>query len=165
MKDINKGYLIGGIIAFVILAVFFSLGCYMLSLQLKANSYTKTRAVVIGYVLRYETDYNDDHKTNVPTYYNVVEYEFDGEKYQKTCDTPASTYSPPNEQGNITYVFVNPKNPNEVVFRNSTHIIFIVISYIVSVVGFVCIVLIFHKARKDKRELKEYNEQQQSIQN
>ena len=143
----------------IILLAFFAVGCYMLSLQLKADSYVQVEAVVVDYVKRNEHTERFDHSSTIPTYYNIVEYEFGGEVYRAACDTPASTYDPPNDNGEIINIFVNPNNPKDVVFRNSTHILLITVSYVVSVGGLCAVVFVFRKAHRNKQLLKEYYKQ------
>ena len=163
LKDTYNQCLIGGIFFLLILSAFFAVGCYMLSLQLKADSYVATPATVVDCVMRMERENHGDYYTRIPVYYNIVEYEFDGKTYEVTCDTPASTYNPPNEEGTVIRIFVNPKNPKDVVFRNSTHVILIVACYTVSVIGFIAIAFVFRKAIRTKKLINESKKQKDNI--
>lgn len=155
LKEKYKACMIGGIFFLVILSVFFALGLYMVSRQIIAESYVRTEAVVVDYVLTYERD-SDSH-SETPVYYDIVEYEFDGVTYTRSCDTAASSYDPPiGDIGKVITIFVNPKNPKDVVFRNSTHAILITACIVIPVVGYVAIVFVFRKAYRIKKTLKEY---------
>ena len=128
LKDTYKACLIGGLAFLFGLSVFFGIGIYMLTQQIKAQSYVPTQAVVVDYAVWEDSDGDD-------SYSYVVEYEFDGVTYRKTSDTSVSLKHALNDTGKIITVYVNPDNPKDVVFRNSTHILLIVVCLGIPLIG------------------------------
>lgn len=155
LKEKYKACMICGLFFLFVLSVFFAVGLYMVSRQIIAESYVKTEAVIVDYVLTYEED-SDSH-TSTPVYYDIVEYVFDGVTYTRGCDTAASSYNPPiGDIGKVITIFVNPKNPKDVVFRNSTHVILITACIVIPVIGYVVIAFVLRKAYCIKKILKQY---------
>ena len=154
LKERRKACLIAGSFFLVILLVFFGVGWFLLARQIQASRYTAVESVVVNYRVVYENDPEsiEGHYVH-PVYYDVVEYEVNGQKYQKTCDTSASTDTPPNNIGKIITIYVNPNNPQDVVFRNSTHVILIVVCLGIPAIGFVIIGFVFRYAHKIKKML------------
>ena len=157
LKEKCHNYLLGGLFFLFILLCFFVLANYMLAQQIKANSYMPTKAVVVDYVLRNEIKDIDHSSTTIPTYYDIVEYEVDGKTYRKGCDTPSSSYTPPDNIGNVITVYVNRNNPNDVIFKNATHISLIIVLYVVCVSGFIIIAFLLYKAHTINKTLKQYS--------
>ena len=154
LKEKRKACLIAGWFFFFILLAFFCVGCFLLARQIQASRYVEMESVVVDYKLVYEHDKNPGGSySTVATYYDVVEYEMNGQKYQKTCDTTASKINPPDNIGNIITIYVNPNNPKDVVFRNSTHILLTVVCLVIPALGFVAIGFVFRYAHKIKEML------------
>lgn len=152
-QDDFKAWLIGGIVFLIVFIAFFAVGIFLLVQQIKATQYTAIDAVAVDYRVVYESDYSSfSPNRQVPNYYYIVEYEIDGKTYKKTCDTPASKYNPPDDLGKIITVYVNPNNPKDAVFSNSTHILLTTLCIVVPVCGFVGTYFIFRKAHKIKKD-------------
>lgn len=154
LKEKRKACLIAGWFFLVILVIFFCVGCFLLARQIQASRYVEMDSVVVDYKLVYTQDRNPSGSySTVATYFDVVEYEINGQKYQKTCDTTASRINPPNNIGNVITIYVNPNNPKDVVFRNSTHILLTVVCLSIPTIGFVVIGFVFRYAHKIKEML------------
>lgn len=149
LKETYKACLIGGLCFLFGLSVFFGLGIFMLIEQIKAQSYVPTQAVVVDYAVWEDSDGDD-------SYSYVVEYEFDGETYRKTSDTSVSLKHALNDRGKVITVYVNPDNPKDVVFRNSTHFILITACLGIPLIGYVIIAFVLRKAYRTKKILNEY---------
>ena len=147
-----KAWLIGGIVFIIIFSAFFGTGIFLLTRQIKAMRYTPIEAIAVDYKVIYDNDSSLSPSYTAPSYFYIVEYEIDGKTYTITCDTSASKYDPPNDLGKVITIYVNPKNPRDVVFRNSTHIILTTVCLIVPVGGFVGTAFIFRKAHRIKQE-------------
>ena len=149
--DDYKPWLIGAIVFLIIFVAFFGAGIYLLINQIKAARYTAVDAVAVDYKIVYE------HETGLSnsveeSYYYIVEYEIGGKTYTKTCDTPASINRPPTDLGKIITVYVNPNDPTDAVFSNSTHILLTVLCLVVPVGGFVGSAFLLRKARRIKKD-------------
>ena len=153
LKDKRKTCLIAGSFFLVILLVFFAAGCFLLVRQIQASQYLVIESVVVDYKIVYVDDNRLGGRFPEPNYFNIVEYEMDGKTYRKTCDTPASKNTPPDTIGKIITIYVNPHNPEDVIFRNSTHIILTVACLVVPTIGFVVIGFVFRHAHKIKQML------------
>ena len=108
---------------------------------------------MVYYKIIYEHDDSSFGYFEEANYYEVVEYEIDGQTYRKTCDTRAHNNKP--EMGKVITIFVNQDNPKDVVFSNSTHIVLAVACTVVPVGGFVGVGFVLRKAYKTKKELEE----------
>ncbi len=144
-SDDYKPWLMGGITLLIIFLAFFGAGIYLLTLQIKASRYTPTDAVVVDYKVIY--DYAPD-ALYYETYLYVVEYESGGNTYRKTCDTPANRNTYLDDMGKVITIYVNPDNPQDAVFSNSTHVLLTVLCLIIPICGFVGTAFIFRKAHK-----------------
>lgn len=154
LKEKRKICLIAGSFFLVILLIFFGVGCFLLVRQIQASRYKAIKAVVVDYRIVYTNDSESiEGSCTEATYLDVVEYEINGQKYLKTCDTPASRKVPPNDMGKIITIYVNPNNPDDVVFRNTTHVILTVGCLVVPALGFVAIGFVFRRAHKIKKML------------
>ncbi len=155
LKDRYKNYLIAGFFFLFIFLVFFAVGCYLLVRQVQASKYTAIDAVVVDYKIVYvkESSLGVHGESTEPNYFDVVEYKMNGQKYRKTCDTPASKNNEPDNIGKIITIYVNQNNPDDVVFKNSTHIILTIACLVVPFCGFIGVSFAFIKAHKIKKML------------
>ena len=80
-KQDYSPYIIGLIAVFLSFALCFGTAIWMLTEQLKANSYIKADAIIIDRE-PHET-WDAERETYVTVYYNLIEYEVNGEKNQK----------------------------------------------------------------------------------
>ena len=149
--DDYKPWLIGAIVFLIIFVAFFGVGIYLLTNQIRAARYTAMESVAVDYKVIYA------HSTGLSNskeaeYFYIVEYEVDGKTYTKTCDTPASVNEPPTDLGKIITIYVNPKDPKDAVFSNSTHILLTVLCLVVPIGGFVGSAFLFRKAHKIKKD-------------
>ena len=142
-KDEKLPYIIGGIVTIFVCLLCCATASYMLHEELLTNSYVKTEAEVIGHHYIYDDDYGQ--------YYDVVQFTVGDETYTKVALNNGSYAHEPNNIGDTIVLYYNPKNPNKVLYRSSSHVFMIVVTYIVSIgcaIGAVVIFRKFYKALK-----------------
>ena len=140
-------YIIGIIALFLGFALCFATATWMLSQLLKANSYVKTDAVIID-LEPYET-WDAERETYVTTYYNLIEYEVNGEKYRKLTETQNSIFGR-DKIGDHYYVYYNPNDPSDVLFKTADRILMTTVCYLVSggiAVGEIAVIIKFIKLK------------------
>lgn len=139
----KTSYILGGVFFFLVGAVFFIIGCFMLKEQLAINKYVQTDAVIVGHCYYYEDD--DGGKSIV--YNDTVEYVVDGATYRKNCNYGGYYYEPDNI-GQTRVVYYNPDNPSDVIFKTEVRTILIVACFCAMAIGTFMLVLLTVKGVK-----------------
>lgn len=122
-------FIIGLIVLFLGFALCFATATWMLTEMLKANSYIKADAIIVD---REPHDtWDPDRKIYVTVYYNVIEYEADGEMYRKLTETQNSIFGY-DEIGDHYVVYYNPNDPTDVLFKTPDRILMTTVCYLVS---------------------------------
>ena len=139
-KDDKAPYIIGGIVTIFVCLLCFATATFMLCEELLTNSYVETEAEVIGHHYISDDDYG--------RYYDVVQFTVGDKTYTKVALNNGSYEYEPNNIGDIIVLYYNPKNPNKVLYKSSTHVFMIVVTYIVSVGCAIGTFFIFRNFRK-----------------
>ena len=149
MEKVDKApYIIGGIVT-----IFVSLLCgftasFILYKELLADSYIRTEAVVVDHYYMRDDDYG--------YYYDVVEFTVGEETYTKVAlNNGGHTYEPANI-GESVIVYYNPDNPDDVLYKSSTHVLLIVVTYLVFAGCSVGAIIIFYKLSKIIKREREF---------
>lgn len=151
MEKTDKApYVIGGIAT-----IFVSLLCgftasFILYKELLANSYVRTEAIVVDHYYMRSADDDYGH------YYDVVEFTVGEQTYTKVAlNNGGHTYEPANIGESVT-VYYNPDNPDDVLYKSPTHVLLIVVAYLVSAGSAVGATIIFYKLSKILKREREY---------
>ncbi len=151
MERVDKApYIIGGIVA-----IFVSLLCgvtasFMLYKELLTYSYVQTEAVVVDHYFTYNSSDDYGH------YYDVVEFTVGDKTYTDIAYNNGSYIDEPANYGETITVYYNPDNPDEVLYKSSTHVIMITVCYIVFAGCAVGAAIIFYKLSKIVKKEREF---------
>ena len=122
-------YIIGMVAVFLGFALCFATAVWMLTQQLKANSYIKTDGIIIDREPHESWDSERDEYVTV--YYNLIEYEVNGEKYQKLTETQNNIFGS-DKVGDSYTVYYNPDDPTDVLFKTPDRVLMTTVCFIAS---------------------------------
>jgi len=148
-KQDYSPYIIGGIAVLLGFAICFSTATWMLTEILRANSYIKTDAIIID--LEPHETWDPDRESYITVYYNLIEYEVNGEKYRKLTETQNSLFEH-DKIGDPYVVYYNPNDPTDVLYKTPDRILMTTVLYIVAAAFTVGAVVIFYKYAKLKKQ-------------
>ncbi|MDE7306803.1 MAG: hypothetical protein K2N33_05375 [Clostridia bacterium] len=141
-------YIIGGIALLLAFAICFSTAVWMLTKLLPPNSYIKTQAVIVDREPHEIWDYENNAYREV--YYNLIEYEANGIKYQKLTETHKHLFTQ-DKVGETLSVYYNHDDPTEVLFKTPDKILITAACFVISFVTAVGAGGVFYKYIKKKK--------------
>lgn len=144
-------YIIGIVALCLGFALCFSTAIWMLTQQLKANSYIKTDGIIINRE-PHET-WDAERNEYVTVYYNLIEYEVNGKKYQKLTETQNTIFGS-DSIGDKYVVYYNPKDPTDVLFKTPDRVLMTTVCFLVSgaiAAGGIAVIYKYVKLKPKKR--------------
>ena len=141
-------YIVGIVAILFAFALCFSTAVWMLTEMLKADTYIKVDGVIIDKELHETWDSDGNYNE---TYYNLIEYEVDGKKYQRLTETHNSIWGH-DKIGDPYTLYYNPDNPKDVVFKTPDRYLLTTVMFAFSAAFFAGEIVVICKFIKFKKK-------------
>lgn len=148
-KTVKSPFIIGGFATLIACLLCCFTASFMLYKDLSVNSYVQTEAIVVDH--EYITSSDEG------MFYDVIQFTVDGKTYTKVALNNRAYYREPLNIGETIVVYYNPDNPDDVIFKSSSHVVMIVVCYLVAAGCAVGSAFLFIKLCKILKKEREYN--------